>query len=112
MGNSNEALKCHRQVVSIREALCKRDPSDNSWKRNLTVAYDSFGKYLTEQGDLDEALKLFTMSLDSAREMLNSDPTNTVKQRDVALTLVSIGKVYLKRSHPIVPCLRSKNHWP
>ena len=43
-GNLTEALKSHRDSLTIAERLAKADPNNAGWQRDLSVSYNKVGE--------------------------------------------------------------------
>jgi tetratricopeptide (TPR) repeat protein len=109
-----EALTSFRRSLAISERLAKTDPSNAVWQHDLSVFYEKVGGVLaeqgnlgealashrtTEQGSLEEPLKLFRNSLEIRERLAKADPGDTHRQRGLSMSYKKVGAVLAEQGN-------------
>ena len=71
--------------------VAKADSSKSGVQREVSVSYLRLADFLSEQGDLPEALKNYYGSLGVFEELAKEDPANAEWQRELAVGHVKVG---------------------
>jgi tetratricopeptide (TPR) repeat protein len=92
-----EAVSNLEKSEKIYLAILERDPANRAYQEQLGKLYTRFGYVKETQGDLQGALRAFHKAVEYI-EMSNiqGEKKNLLNRRDLAQTLQSAGKVYLK----------------
>ena len=93
MGDVKGALAAARQSVAIMQSLSASDPSNTSWRRDLSVCHNKVGDVLTAQGDLPGALKSYRDGLAIAEALSVAGPGNAAWRRDLSVSYDRVGDV-------------------
>jgi tetratricopeptide (TPR) repeat protein/tRNA A-37 threonylcarbamoyl transferase component Bud32 len=94
--NSPVALSYLERAETILNELIDKEPQNVTYQGDMGILYTRFGDVREKQGDLQNALKAFQKSADLFERLSRADEKNTRSQRDLAQSLKSVGKVYVK----------------
>lgn len=89
-GNLRDALVAYRAAKAILVMITVKDPSNNSWQRDLAVTDRVIGAALVAQGNLADALQSYRESL-AITQRLTSANTGTIWQNDLQQDIARIG---------------------
>ncbi|MCX6073089.1 MAG: tetratricopeptide repeat protein [Campylobacterales bacterium] len=90
----NAVAELSDDVVRLRE-LYRVSPTRNI-SRALLVSLDRYGNYISEYGDINDALALYDEALTCAKGLLTENPDSLEAQRDLSVSYNKIGDSYLK----------------
>ena len=80
-------------AMGIAKKLCRADPSNTQWQRDLAVSYNKLGDVAAAQGKLEEAARAYGDGLGIVKKLAAVDPSNTKWQRDLAISCNRLGDV-------------------
>jgi len=86
-GNLSAALDSYKASLALRERLAESDPTNTEWQRNVSIAQESIGDVLREQGNLAAALSSYEAPT----------PSQTASSRPI-LTMPSGSAISLRRT--------------
>ncbi len=100
-GQSAKAKEHYERCLEIRRELVREKPADPMLLRDLAVVVMRVAGRLEAAGDLDGALDRYLESLVSRERLLAIDPENEDRyRRDVAITQLIIGQLYVHKEDP------------
>lgn len=85
------ALSRYRESLEIAERILAVDPDDLAVSRQVSIGLNSLAQVQTDLGELADASRTLERSLDLARELLNSSPTDPEYRHSVAMILRRLG---------------------
>jgi tetratricopeptide (TPR) repeat protein len=92
-GSLGAALAIYQSAEAIAERLAKSDPGNDSWQRDLSVAYEDVGDVQVAQGDHAGALTSYRDVLAIRDRLAKSDPGSAFRQRDLSVAYERLGDV-------------------
>ena len=93
LGRLGQVKAVLRSVAGWLDQLPSDMAQESSWLRERASLASSQGDVLSAQGDLAGALAAFRESLQLARRLAESDPSNTDWQRDLSVSQNKVGDV-------------------
>ena len=90
-GATEDALVAALESMAIIEKLVVEDPTNDKWKRYLSVSGDSVADILVLQGKTDEAMALFVKGKNIAKTLWEIEPKSSEKILDYSVSLDRIG---------------------
>ena len=91
------ALATAIMAVEATRRLVKYDPDDIELRRLLVVSLNVFGEVKLQAKEFDAAEQSFKEGLEMLRAMLRDSPDVTLWQDDLAVSLVGVGRVHIRR---------------
>ena len=82
-----------RRTNEVLQQLCRQDPGNAGWQRDLSVSHNKLGDVLSAQGDLTAALAAYRASLEISERLAAADPGNAGWQRDLSVSQDKLGDV-------------------
>jgi tetratricopeptide (TPR) repeat protein len=82
-GLLDEALQEFQAYKEITLQLTQRDPDNNLWQRELSIAHQCMASIFENCALLEESLKEYEAALVIAERLVNHDPTNAKWQEDL-----------------------------
>lgn len=92
-GDVDGALEQYREDLVIGEQLAARDPSNSRWKRGVAISRSRIGSLLIPT-DLENAMQHLYAAREALIEIIDQDPTNPGRQRDLATVNLSLGLAF------------------
>jgi tetratricopeptide (TPR) repeat protein len=92
-GDLPRALTAYRAGLAIFERLAATEPSNATWRRDLSVSQERIGDVLAAQGRLDDALSAYRAGLAIRERLAAADPRNATWQRDLSVSQIKVGEV-------------------
>jgi tetratricopeptide (TPR) repeat protein len=93
----NPALTTAAMAVETTRRLSKFDANDAELRRLLVVSLNVFGEVKLQAKEFDAAEQSFREGLDLIREMLRVSPDVRLWRDDLAVSLVGVGRVHIRR---------------
>ena len=97
-GDLPAARTAFEDSLKIRRALADRDPKNTEWQRDLSVSFNKLGELCETTGAVDEALRLYGLSLPIAERLAARAPTHVQFQSDLQITRRRIEQLQAKLS--------------
>jgi tetratricopeptide (TPR) repeat protein len=91
------ALATATMAVDTTRRLVKFDPEDIELRRLLVVSLNVFGEVKLQAKELDAAQQSFNEGLEVLRAMLSNNPDVTLWKDDLAVSLVGMARVHIRR---------------
>ena len=89
-GDADQAIIYYTRSLEISEGMLKRDPNSGEAARDVYVTLDKLADQISARGragDVDQALKYYTRTLDLSEGLLKRDPDSGRAARDYSVTL-------------------------
>ncbi len=93
----NPALTTAAMAVETTRRLAKLDTNDIELRRLLVVSLNVFGEVKLQAKELDAAEQSFQEGIDIVREMLRISPDVVLWKDDLAVSLVGVARVHIRR---------------
>ena len=99
LGDTGKRFARANEAYQLLAGLAAEKPDDQTYQRDLSVAYDEVGDVLVAQGNLPEALKSFRASHDTLDRLAQADPNNAGWQRDLSISQEKVGNVLVAQGN-------------
>ncbi|HMN96643.1 MAG TPA: protein kinase [Phycisphaerales bacterium] len=94
-GDANGAERIYLEQIAIRSRLAEANPDDARFRRDLMLARRSYAEFLSDIGRRAESLAELEAIEPIALRLAAADETNVRAQRDLAMTLDSLGRTLI-----------------
>ena len=80
-------------ALAIAERLAASDPTNSTWKRDLSVSHERLANVSEQLGDRDTALHLAEQSLAVDERLVALDPTSVLWQSDLRVSRARVARL-------------------
>jgi tetratricopeptide (TPR) repeat protein len=99
LGDTSKQFSSTKEAYELLAGLAAEKPEDETYQRDLSIAYGEVGDVLVAQGNLTEALQTYRDSLAIFERLAKSDPGNADWQRGLSVAYNKVGDVLVAQGN-------------